>query len=71
MLAMAIPEGRSPIRNLTRQYVLRMFSPRRNGDETFDPRTEWRVLRPMLLRESIRLRLQRLRRKPEVAGRER
>jgi hypothetical protein len=71
MLAMAIPEGRSPIRNLTRQYVLRMFSPRRNGDEAFDPRMEWRVLRPMLLRESVRLRLQRLRRKPEVAGRER
>ncbi len=71
MLAMAIPDGRSPIRNLTRQYVLRMFSPRRNGDEAFDPRMEWRVLRPMLLRESIRMRLRRLRRKPAVAGRQR
>ncbi len=68
MLAMAIPEGRSPIRNLTRQYVLRMFSPRRSGDEAFDPRMEWRVLRPMLLRQSVRLRFQRLRRKTDVAG---
>jgi transglutaminase-like putative cysteine protease len=60
-LAQAIPEGRSPIRSLTHQYVLRRFSPGHRGDEAFDPASEWKLLRPMLLRETIRRQWQRLR----------
>ncbi len=61
-LSHAIPNGRTPIRSLTHQYVLRRFSPEHRGDDTFDPKSEWNVLRPLLLRETIRQQWQRLRR---------
>ncbi len=54
-----VPKGRSPIRNLTHQYVRKQFSPDHAGDSTFDPRKEWHQLRPLLLRQSIVARLQR------------
>ncbi len=60
-LAQVVPEGRGPIRNLTHQYVLRRFSANGDGEEAFDPRSEWRVLRPMLLRESLLARWRRFR----------
>lgn len=52
-LVAVVPEGQQPVRNLTRQYVQRLFSPARMMDEGFDPRQEWRQLRPILLRQSI------------------
>lgn len=61
-LVQVVPEGRSPIRNLTHQYVLRRFSPDHRGDEAFDPASEWSLLRPMLLRETLREQWRRLRR---------
>ena len=52
-LVAAVPQGQQPIRNLTRQYVLRLFSPARATDADFDPYREWRSLRPVLLRQSV------------------
>lgn len=49
----ALPESRQPVRNLTRQYVLRRFSPAKTADQDFDPQQEWRVLRPLLLKQSV------------------
>lgn len=57
MLTAAVPEGRAPIRNLTQHYVLRMFSPHRDERNYFDPHQEWRVLRPILLRQGVKRRL--------------
>ena len=65
LLAAAAPEGRASIRNLTRQYVLRIFSPQREGQGAFDSRQEWRALRPILVRESLKQRLRSLRRRDE------
>ena len=45
--------GQQPVRNLTRQYVQRLFSPGRATDADFDPHQEWRQLRPVLLRRSV------------------
>ena len=58
-LAVAVPAGKTPIRNLTQYYVLSRFSPGRGADQQIDPAAEWRALRPVFLRESIRRRLQR------------
>lgn len=52
-LVSAVPAGQEPVRNLTQQYVARQFSPQKQESEGFDPRQEWRVLRPLLIRESI------------------
>ena len=52
-LVAAVPQGQQPIRNLTRQYVLRLFSPARATEADFDPHQEWRSLRPVLLRQSV------------------
>jgi hypothetical protein len=60
-LAQAVPGGRQPIRSLTHQYVLRRFSAEHSGDESFDPSSEWSLLRPMLLRETLREQWRRLR----------
>ncbi len=52
-LVAVVPQGQQPIRNLTRQYVLQLFSPARSTDADFDPHGEWRQLRPVLIRRSI------------------
>lgn len=52
-LVAIVPQGQQSIRNLTRQYVLQLFSPARATDADFDPRAEWRQLRPMLIRRSL------------------
>ncbi len=53
MLTSVVPQGKVPIRNLTQQFVLQRFSPSRGASGEIDPQQEWRVLRPVLLRESI------------------
>jgi transglutaminase-like putative cysteine protease len=65
LLAAEAPEGKEPIRRLTRQFVLRQFSPAHENETDFNPRSEWQTLRPLLLRKSIRKRLQRLQKKPD------
>lgn len=52
-LIAAVPDGRQPVRNLTRHYVLQRFSPGRGQDEAFDPLQEWKQLRPVLIRKQI------------------
>ncbi|MBX7251255.1 MAG: DUF3488 and transglutaminase-like domain-containing protein [Candidatus Promineofilum sp.] len=52
-LVAVVPQGQQSIRNLTRQYVLQLFSPARSTDADFDPHQEWRQLRPVLLRRTI------------------
>lgn len=59
MLISAVPEGRSSIRNLTQFYVLREFSPGREDEDSHDTVNEWRTLRPLLLRQSLRRRFSR------------
>ncbi len=63
LLVMEVPEGQEPVRNLTRQYVRKRFSPQRNVEEGFDPTAEWRLLRPVLLRRSASRLLDRLNRR--------
>lgn len=63
LLVSAVPDGQAPVRNLTRQYVRKQFSPERNAEEGFDPTQEWRSLRPVLLRHSASKFLDRLNRR--------
>lgn len=64
LLSAVVPQGKAPIRNLTQYYVVNTFSSNRNNGQ-IDPRQEWRTLRPLLLRESVRRRLRRNRNKKE------
>ena len=52
-LVAVVPQGQQPVRNLTRQYVQRLFSPAWSIDPDFDPRLEWKQLRPLLIRQSV------------------
>lgn len=63
LLVSAVPAGQEPVRNLTQQYVEKRFSPQQHEADDFDPRQEWRVLRPLLVRESIVRYLDRLNRR--------
>lgn len=58
-LSTAVPEGRTPIRQLTQQYVKTQFSPEHAADQDFDTQAEWRELRPLFLRKSLAQRWQR------------
>lgn len=55
----AVPDGRSSIRNLTHEYVRKQFSGSYEDDNGFNPREEWRQLRPLLIKESIATRVRR------------
>lgn len=57
LMTTAVPAGKLPIRNLTRQFVLKQFSPARAVEAGFDSQKEWQVLRPLLIREIIATRL--------------
>ncbi|MGD8585731.1 MAG: transglutaminaseTgpA domain-containing protein [Chloroflexota bacterium] len=61
LLSGAVPEGKEPLRNITYQYVRQQFSRSRSVDEGFDPRAEWRSLRPAMIRRTLSLQLERLR----------
>ena len=64
-MTVVVPEGRSSIRNLTHEYVRKQFSGSYVDDNGFDPHTEWRVLRPLLIRESIAKRIRSWRERDE------
>jgi hypothetical protein len=57
LMTAAVPDGKVPIRNLTRQFVLKQFSPARAVEDDFVPQKEWKTLRPLLLKQTIILRL--------------
>jgi transglutaminase-like putative cysteine protease len=61
MLGSEVPEGREQLLNLTHQYVRQLFSPARSVEADFDPRVEWKSLRPHMIRHTIGYQLQRLR----------
>ena len=65
LLSSVVPEGKVPLRNLTREFVRQRFSPRRSADSDFDPRAEWKVLRPLMIRQMISHQLERLRSRKE------
>lgn len=52
-LVTVIPEGRQPVRNLTRQYVLQRFSPHGADGGSIDPLQEWKQLRPLLIKRRL------------------
>ncbi len=60
-LAREVPKGERPIYRLTEQYVVDSYSQHR-PDPFFDAIQEWRQLRPLLARETVARRLERLRR---------
>lgn len=64
-MTVVIPEGRSPIRNLTHEYVRKQFSGKYADGNGFDPRSEWRTLRPLLIKESIAMRIRNWRKREE------
>ncbi len=49
----AVPAGKQSIFNLTRQFVLKQFSRGKNYEDGFDPTDEWRILRPILIRQTV------------------
>lgn len=53
MITAVVPESSTPVRNLTQQFVRKQFSPAHDMDENFNPQSEWRILRPLLLRQSV------------------
>lgn len=53
LLSQAVPEGRTPIRNLTQQFVTQTFSPNPSPADSFNPLQEWKLLRPLLLRQAV------------------
>lgn len=59
LMVTAVPEGKEPIRNLTRQFVLKQFSRTKSYEDNFDPASQWRILRPVLLRKSFARRVER------------
>ncbi len=61
MLAAVVPEGKDPLRNMTNQYVLRVFGPDRTADEDYSPRKDWKILRPLMIREAFSYQLRRIR----------
>ena len=53
LMVTAVPEGKQPIRTLTKQFVLKQFSAGKSFDIGFNPRTEWQKLRPILIRQTL------------------
>lgn len=53
MMTAAVPDGSRPIRNLTQQFVQKQFSSATDAGGAFDPREEWKELRPLLFKQSV------------------
>lgn len=76
LMTTAVPEGKVPIRNLTRQFVLKQFSPARTTEAGFDSLKEWQLLRPIFVRRIVINRLKKwqaqlAREKPDKSKRKR
>jgi hypothetical protein len=61
VLVTAVPEGKEPIRTLTKQFVLKQFSPAKTYEDGFNPMTQWQQLRPILIRQTLAKKLDNLR----------
>ena len=61
LMVTAVPDGKEPIRNLTRQFVLKRFSAAKSFEEGFDPRPIWQKLRPILIRQTLAKKMENLR----------
>ena len=61
MMITAVPEGKEPIRSLTKQFVLKQFSPAKAFEEGFNPLTQWQQLRPILIRQTLAKQMENLR----------
>ncbi|MFZ0546203.1 MAG: transglutaminase domain-containing protein [Candidatus Promineifilaceae bacterium] len=61
LMASAAPEGKEPLRNFAHQFVRQRFSPDKSADTDFNPISEWKLLRPTLIRQIFRHQLQKLR----------
>lgn len=53
IMVTAVPQGKEPIRNLTKQFVLKQFSSAKAFEEGFSPLTQWQQLRPLLIRQTL------------------
>ncbi len=60
LLGSAVPEGKEPLRKITYQFVRQQFSQSRAAEAGFDPRQEWKVLRPHMIRHTVSFQFQRL-----------
>ncbi|MFQ5419288.1 MAG: transglutaminase family protein, partial [Anaerolineae bacterium] len=65
LMTTAVPGGKTSIRSLTQQFVRQQFSPAHAPDDGFDSRSEWKELRPVLLRQAIVRQLRKLTRNQE------
>lgn len=61
ILVTAVPEGKEPIRTLTKQFVLKQFSASKELEFGFNPRLQWKQLRPILIRQTLARKLQNFR----------
>lgn len=59
IITAVVPEGKTAVRNLTQQYVLKQFSKEHSTHKGFDALQEWRNLRPVFIRQTIANRIQR------------
>ncbi|MEM7801336.1 MAG: transglutaminase domain-containing protein [Chloroflexota bacterium] len=63
ILSKAIPDGQRSIFSLTSQFVQTKFSSRQEPTAGFNPRDEWRQVRPYLIRKAFAHRMRTLRRR--------
>jgi transglutaminase-like putative cysteine protease len=61
LMATVVPEGKEPLRNFAHQFVRQRFSPDKSVDSEFNPLAEWKLLRPTLLRQTLRHQLEKVR----------
>ena len=61
LLVTAVPDGKEPIRSLTKQFVLKRFSPAKAFEEGFNPLPQWQKLRPILIRQALAKQVENLR----------
>jgi len=61
MLSAAVPDGKEQLRSMTYQYVRQRFSPARSSEIEYSPKSDWKVLRPLMLREAVVHQLRRIR----------
>lgn len=61
LMVAAVPQGKEPIRNLTKQFVLKQFTAAKAFEDGFNPLTQWKQLRPILIRQTLAKKIENLR----------
>lgn len=54
LLTTAVPESERPVRSLTQQFVQKQFSPTKQEQFAFSSLSEWKQLRPVMLRSMVK-----------------